>query len=101
VVRVSRGWTTAGRGSQSRAAQTQEDRTVTPSTAPPTVAALPALLDVRGVAALLGCSPRHIYRLADAGRMPAPVRIGALVRWPRAAVEAWIAGGCRPIRRGV
>ena len=41
-----------------------------------------ALLDVQAVAALLDCSPRHVYRLADAGRMPPPVRIGALRSWP-------------------
>ena len=32
-----------------------------------------ALLDVQGVAQLLDCSSRHVYRLSDAGRMPAPV----------------------------
>src|SRR5262249_57632003 len=57
------------------------------------------LLDVRAVAALLGCSARHVYRLADAGQMPAPVRLGTLVRWPRQAIEEWIAGGCRPGRQ--
>lgn len=41
------------------------------------------LLDVGEVAELLGCSARHVYRLADAGRMPAPVRVGALIRWPQ------------------
>ncbi len=56
------------------------------------------LLDVRAVALLLDCSPRHVYRLADAGRMPPPVRLGALVRWPRQAVEDWIAAGCKPCR---
>ena len=59
-----------------------------------------ALLDVRAVAALLGCSPRHVYRLADGGRMPAPLRIGALVRWRRADLDAWLAAGCPPIREG-
>jgi excisionase family DNA binding protein len=67
---------------------------VTPPTAPPDPAVLPALMDVQAVAQLLNCSPRHIYRLSDSGRMPRPVRIGALVRWSRAAVEAWIAAGC-------
>lgn len=37
----------------------------------------PALLDVRAVASLLGCSQRHVYRLADAGRLPrATARLG-------------------------
>ncbi|MGB2985218.1 MAG: helix-turn-helix domain-containing protein [Phycisphaerae bacterium] len=63
----------------------------------PTVSA--ELLDVRSVAALLGgCSTRHIYRLADAGRMPRPVRLGSLVRWRRAEVMGWIDGGCQPVR---
>lgn len=57
------------------------------------------LLDVRTVAAMLDCSPRHVYRLADSGRMPGPVRIGCLVRWPRRSIREWIEGGCQPIRR--
>jgi excisionase family DNA binding protein len=71
---------------------------VTTSTAPPEPAALPTLLDVQQVADLLNCSTRHVYRLADAGRMPAPVRLGALVRWRRQDIEDWVAGSCRPCR---
>jgi excisionase family DNA binding protein len=59
-----------------------------------------ALLDVQAVATLLSCSTRHVYRLADAGRMPPPVKLGALVRWQRCAVEAWISEGCPPVRNG-
>jgi excisionase family DNA binding protein len=59
---------------------------------------LAALLDVRAVAALLDCSPRHVYRLADAGRMPPPIRLGALVRWRRAELLDWLAAGCKPCR---
>lgn len=57
-----------------------------------------ALLDVDQVAALCRCSARHVYRLADAGRMPRPLKLGALVRWNRATVLAWIADGCPKIR---
>lgn len=57
----------------------------------------PALVDVQAVALMLNCSSRHIYRLADAGRMPAPVRLGSLVRWSRREVETWIARGCQPV----
>jgi excisionase family DNA binding protein len=64
----------------------------------PDPAAPPALLDVEQVAALLNCSPRHVYRLADAGRMPAPVRLGALVRWSRLEIETWVSTGCKPCR---
>jgi excisionase family DNA binding protein len=56
------------------------------------------LLDVHGVAELLGCSTRHVYRLSDAGKMPRPVKLGALVRWNRSAIESWIDQGCRPVR---
>jgi excisionase family DNA binding protein len=73
---------------------------LTTSIVPPDLAALSVLLDVQAVAQLLACSPRHVYRLADAGKMPPPVRLGALVRWPRAAVEEWIAAGCPVVRRG-
>ena len=59
-----------------------------------------ALLDVRSVAAILGCSSRHVYRLSDSGRMPAPIRLGALVRWPRRTVVTWISEGCPSCRRG-
>ena len=55
----------------------------------------PELLDVRAVAALLGgCSTRHVIRLADAGRMPLPIKLGTLVRWRRAELEAWIGARC-------
>jgi excisionase family DNA binding protein len=56
------------------------------------------LLDVRAVARLLGCSSRHVYRLSDGGRMPKPVKLGALVRWRRQALEDWIAAGCPALR---
>ena len=60
-----------------------------------------ALLDVREVAAMLSCSVRHVYRLADAGRLPAPVKLGALVRWPRREIEQWIAAGCPSCKSAV
>lgn len=56
------------------------------------------LLKVGQVADLLQCSPRNIYRLADAGKMPRPMKIGSLVRWPKAILAEWIAGGCKPVR---
>jgi len=59
-----------------------------------------ALLNVRAVAEMLGCSSRHVYRLADGGRMPAPLRLGGLVRWNRAAIETWIDDGCPIVRYG-
>lgn len=58
------------------------------------------LLDVEAVARLFGCSAPHVRRLADAGRMPAPVRVGALVRWDRRAIEGWIMDGCPGTTKG-
>ena len=62
---------------------------------------LPAMLAVDDVAGLLACSARHVYRLADLGRMPRPVKLGALVRWSRAAVLAWVEQGCPSCRGAV
>jgi excisionase family DNA binding protein len=52
------------------------------------------MIDVRQVAALLGCSARHVYRLADLKQMPQPARLGALVRWNRRTIMEWIDAGC-------
>ncbi len=52
------------------------------------------LLDVTMVAIVLNVSPRHVYRLSDAGRMPRPIKLGGSVRWDRSAIDKWIAEGC-------
>lgn len=58
-----------------------------------------SLINVAEVAEMLGgCSKRHVMRLANAGKMPAPVRLGGLVRWNRAEIETWIADGCEPVQ---
>lgn len=57
------------------------------------------LIDVETVASLLSCSKRHVYRLNDAGRIPTPIKLGALVRWNRNEIDEWIAAGCPPCRR--
>ncbi len=70
----------------------------TAPTAQAVTAAESALLDVNAVAALCACSTRHIRRLADAGMMPRPVKLGALVRWSRAEVQRWLDDGCPNMR---
>ncbi len=72
---------------------------MTTLTSPPADAPA-ALLDVRAVAAMLDCSARHVYRLADAERMPSPVRLGALIRWRRAELQNWLNVGCPDCRHG-
>lgn len=56
------------------------------------------LLDVQAVAEMLGCSTRHVYRLSDAGKMPAPVKLGSLVRWRAESIGEWIDQGCPAVR---
>jgi hypothetical protein len=53
-----------------------------------------AMLDVNQVARLLNCSSRHVYRMADGGRMPRdlPPTIVPLVKLEFNAVETWAAG---------
>jgi prophage regulatory protein len=64
----------------------------------PVKAQNPELLDCKLVAALCGCSTRMIWRLRDMGDMPAPIRLGGLVRWRRADIERWISDGCPRVR---
>jgi len=45
------------------------------------------------------CSPRHVWRMHDAGDLPAAVRIGRLVRWPRTLIDRWVSDGCPKRRR--
>ena len=45
------------------------------------------------VAALLGISRVHVWKLASTGRLPKPVRLGRAVRWDRKNLEAWLAAG--------
>jgi predicted DNA-binding transcriptional regulator AlpA len=54
----------------------------------------PALIDVKAVAALLGCSTRHVTRLEDAQQIPPAIKLGRLSRWQREVILAWIAAGC-------
>jgi excisionase family DNA binding protein len=67
--------------------------------AAPALAPAAALLDVGAVAELLNCSPQHVRRLADGGRMPRPLRIGTLCRWRRTDLESWLAAGCPSCRQ--
>ena len=64
-------------------------------------ATTPVLLDVQAVAQILGCSERHVYRLSDAGKMPAPVKLGALNRWKATgpgSIGEWVDHDCKPVR---
>ncbi len=60
------------------------------------------LIGIEIVAEMLALSVRTVRRLADAGRMPLPLRIGGVrvLRWRRADVERFIADGCVAPRKG-
>jgi excisionase family DNA binding protein len=63
-----------------------------------TQAAEPArLIDVETVASILNVSTRHIYRMAEAGLMPRPLKLGAAIRWDRQVLQSWIDSGCHEV----
>lgn len=57
-----------------------------------------AMMSVDDVAKEIGCCSRSIRRWADSGRMPRPIKLGSLIRWPRVVIEQWIADGCPNVR---
>lgn len=57
------------------------------------------LVTAREAAKIVGCSWRTIYRLADAGKFPAGVKIGALRRWDINEIHAFVDSGCKPVRQ--
>jgi predicted DNA-binding transcriptional regulator AlpA len=59
----------------------------------------PQLLDAKQVGVRLGCSWRHVLRMADRGLMPWGAKLGALRRWSADELEDWIKSGCRPVRQ--
>jgi len=52
------------------------------------------LLTAKAVAQLLSLSKRTVHRLNSSGKIPAPVRINASVRWKESDVRQWIAWDC-------
>jgi excisionase family DNA binding protein len=55
------------------------------------------LIRVDTVAELLDVSIRHVWRLADSGRMPRPVKLGGSRRWRAEDIKVWIDEGCNPV----
>ena len=58
----------------------------------------PVTLTVDDVAKLLNVSTRHVYRMADGGLMPRPLKLGNLNRWMKLDLEAWLAAGAKPVK---
>lgn len=49
------------------------------------------MLTKKDVARLLRVTDRHVHNLVQAGRFPAPIKLGTSVRWPRAVILSWLA----------
>ena len=59
----------------------------------------PDLLTVKDLAQRLSLAERTVWRHADSGKIPRPVKIGASVRWKRTEIEKWLDAGCPCMRR--
>jgi len=58
---------------------------------------IPILIDANEAAELLSISRATFLRLDRSGRLgPRSVKLGRLVRWHRAGIEAWALAGCPP-----
>ena len=56
------------------------------------------LIDAKEVGRMLGCSWRHVLRLADEGVLPWGCKLGRLRRWDLSEIEGFIASRCKPVR---
>ena len=54
----------------------------------------PVLLTIEDLSRTLGCSTRHVRRLAASGRIPRPIKLGALLRWLKTDIDHWMVAGC-------
>ena len=59
--------------------------------------ATPELLTLQQVAGILSCSIRQVQRLVKMGKLPPPIRILGLVRFPGSEIRMWIDSGCKPV----
>ncbi|QDT10197.1 hypothetical protein K239x_21520 [Planctomycetes bacterium K23_9] len=57
-----------------------------------------AMLDVPLLAKRWGVSEKSVRRMADAGRIPRPVKLLSMLRWPISQIEAWENSGCPNVR---
>ncbi|MCH8853923.1 MAG: hypothetical protein IID41_14920 [Planctomycetes bacterium] len=57
----------------------------------------PKLLNVAALAALLSVSVRQAHRMSRNALIPAPLKIGACVRWHPDEISAWMKAGA-PVR---
>lgn len=59
------------------------------------------LLTRKDLARELSVDPNTVERMANDGRIPAPINLGTetkkLLRWRRSEFDAWLATGCKPV----
>jgi predicted DNA-binding transcriptional regulator AlpA len=55
------------------------------------------LIDAEEVARRLDVSPRTIWRLSSAGKLPRPLAVGGSRKWRADEIRRWVEAGC-PIR---
>lgn len=56
------------------------------------------MLRVGDIARKLRCSSRQVHRLVVAGGIPAPHRIGGMLRWSPTVIQHWVDTGCAAIQ---
>ena len=56
------------------------------------------LLKPAEIATMLGISLRQVWRLRDAGKLPAPVKVNRATRWREDDIANWILEGCPNMR---
>lgn len=52
------------------------------------------LLSAKMLAKMLALSPRTIWRLRSAGKLPEPVKVGGSIRFEQGIIEKWVKMGC-------
>lgn len=66
--------------------------TTTHSTA--TADPAPLLLTAQEVVQMLSVSKSTLWRMRDSGKLPAPIRVGGIVRWRASDIQRWVEQGC-------
>ena len=59
----------------------------------------PVLISAKELAAMLGCSEAHVWRLHSCAGLPMPLKMGRLSRWRVAEVREWLEAGAPPRER--
>lgn len=57
------------------------------------------LIDPKEAANLLDISPRLLWTLYNSGQMPAPIKIGRLVKFSYSSLVRWVEDGCPDLRK--